>query len=458
MDNITRKIAAYASSLTFNHLDEATRHAITQRLIDALGCGLGAHDCEPAQIGRRLAAGATPGKYAGRVLFYGDRLPAEMAAFINTTMIRNFDFNDRYPGGHPSDALGPLIALASEMPVRGERFLASMTVMYEIFARLSDSTQLSRRGWDQGFAISIAAAAGVCNLLRLPLQTIANAIGIAASSNVPLRVTRSGELTPWKSVATAYAARNGLFAACLAAEGMAGPGHAFEGRAGLFDNITGPFTLVDFPTEGGPSLTPRVQLKYWPIETNGQPVVWAALELRKVLAAPDIKAVEVFANKFTWFEIGSEPEKWDPQTRETADHSLPFIFARAFMDGPITTRSFTEDKVRDPALRPLMSKLTVTVDDALEAMLPRMVLRVTVTAVNGAQHSVEVVDPLGHPDNPMQDKDIGQKFSAMAEPILGGQRCRSVLGALWQFREASEVATLFSMLDLKNERQFQLSG
>jgi 2-methylcitrate dehydratase len=448
MDNITKQIAGYASSLSFNNLDEATRHAATQRLIDALGCGLGAHDCEPAQIGRRLAAGETPGKYAGRVLFYGDRLPAESAGFINTTMIRNFDFNDRYPGGHPSDALGPLIALAGAMPIDGKRFLAAMSVMYEIFARLCHSTQLSRRGWDQGFAISIAAAAGVGNLLGLPLRTIANAIGIAASSNVPLRVTRSGELTPWKSVATAYAARNGLFAACLAAEGMAGPGHAFEGRAGLFENVTGPFTLADFPTEGGASLTPRVQLKYWPVETNGQPVIWAALELRKSLEPADIEAIEVFANKFTWFEIGSEPEKWDPQTRETADHSLPYIFARAFVDGPITTRSFTDDKVRDPALRPLMSKLKVTVDDALEAVLPRMVLRITVTATNGKQHSVEIVDPLGHPDNPMQDKDIEAKFSAMAEPVLGPQRCRRALDALWQVRGADDVGALFAMLDL----------
>lgn len=452
MDNITRQIAGYASSLSFNNLDEATRHGATQRLIDALGCGLGAHDCEPAQIGRRLAAGETPGKYPGRVLFYGDRLPAELAAFINTTMIRNFDFNDRYPGGHPSDALGPLIALASAMSVDGKRFLASMSVMYEIFARLSNSTQLSRRGWDQGFAISISAAAGVCNLLGLPLQATANAIGIAASSNVPLRVTRSGELTPWKSVATAYAARNGLFAACLAAEGMAGPGHAFEGRAGLFENVTGPFTLADFPTEGGPSLTPRVQLKYWPVETNGQPVIWAALELRKALAASDIKAIEVFANKFTWFEIGSEPEKWDPQTRETADHSLPYIFARAFVDGPITTHSFTEDKVRDPAIRPLMSKLKVTVDDALEAVLPRMVLRVTATETNGKQHSVEIVDPLGHPDNPLQDKDIEEKFNAMAEPVLEPERCRRSLDAFWKVRDADNIGALFALLDLKPQR------
>jgi 2-methylcitrate dehydratase len=282
------------------------------------------------------------------------------------------------------------------------------------------------------------------------LQATANAIGIAASSSVPLRVTRSGELTPWKSVATAYAARNGLFAACLAAEGMAGPGHAFEGRAGLFENITGPFTLVDFPTEGGPSLTPRVQLKYWPVETNGQPVIWAALDLRKSLAASDIEAIEVFANKFTWFEIGSEPEKWDPQTRETADHSLPYIFARAFVDGPITTRSsFTDDKVRDPALRPLMSKLKVTVDDALEAMLPRMVLRVTAITTDGSEHKVEIVDPLGHPDNPMQDNDIEEKFSAMAEPVLGADRCRRSLDALWKARNADNVGALFAMLDLK---------
>src|SRR5262249_53053741 len=161
-------------------------------------CALGARDCAPAQIGRRLSAGETPGRYAGRVLYYGDQLGAESAGFINTTMIRNFDFNDRYPGGHPSDALGPLIALASTMNVDGKRFCAARSVMYEIFARLADSAQLSRRGWDQGFGISIGAAAGVCNLLGLSLETTANAVGIAASSNVPLRVSRSGELTAWK--------------------------------------------------------------------------------------------------------------------------------------------------------------------------------------------------------------------------------------------------------------------
>ena len=195
------------------------------------------------------------------------------ARFINSAMIRNFDFNDRYPGGHPSDGLGALLALAGAAAVSGQQFLTAMVVLYEIFARLSDAAKLSRRGWDQGHAIAIATAAGVGNLLGLSVEPTAHAVGIAASSNVPLRVTRSGELTQWKNAATAYAARDGLFAALLAAEGMEGPANAFEGRNGLWEKITGPFDLEPFADRGGRDLTPRVQLKYWPIETNGQPAV-----------------------------------------------------------------------------------------------------------------------------------------------------------------------------------------
>jgi 2-methylcitrate dehydratase len=110
MDTITRQIAEYASALTFQDLDTATVQAATQRLIDALGCALGAHDCEPAQIGRRIAQGQAAGRYPGHVVCHGGEAPLEIASFINTAMIRNLDFNDRYPGGHPSDCLGALLA------------------------------------------------------------------------------------------------------------------------------------------------------------------------------------------------------------------------------------------------------------------------------------------------------------------------------------------------------------
>ena len=451
MDTITAQIAEYAASTSFGDLTEEAVHSATQRLVDSLGCALGAYDCEPAAIGRRLASGEAPGKYPGRVLCFGDRLPAESAAFINTTMIRNLDFNDRYPGGHPSDCLGALLALAGATKVDGKRFIASMIVIYEVFARLSDATKLSRHGWDQGYAVGIATAAGVCNLLKLATEATAHAVGIVAAANLPLRVTRSGELTPWKNVATAYATRNGLFAALLAAEGMIGPANAFEGRNGLWEKVTGPFELAPFPNRGGVYLTPRVQLKYWPIETNGQPAVWAALELRAKADPRDLKAIDVFTSKFTWFEIGSEPQKWDPKTRETADHSLPYIFARALVDGPIRVSSFSDEAVRDASLRPLMQKITVIPDEAIEALLPaKTLLRVVATATDGTRYCVEVVNPLGHPDNPMQNHHIEEKFMTLAEPVLGKDPCRKALDRWWRVESSDDVSALMQLLDIPN--------
>jgi 2-methylcitrate dehydratase len=452
MDQLTGQIAAFANGLRFDDLGDDVVHAATQRLIDALGCALGAHDCEPAEIGRRLAAGQTAGKFAGRTLFKDAVLPVEIAGFINATMIRNFDFNDRFPGGHPSDGLGAHLALAGMGGIDGKRFLTAMVVTYEIFIRLSESSNMRHLGWDQGFAVALSATSGLCNLLGLSVEQTANAIGITATATVPLRVTRSGELTPWKNVATAFAARNGAFAAMLASEGMIGPGSSFEGRAGLFDNVTGPFEIAPFPTEGGEFKIPTTLLKYWPLETNGQPVVWAALEMREKIQLDDIGSIEsihVLCDEFTRFEIASEPEKWDPQTRETADHSLPYIFARALVDGPLNVGSFDEALVRDAALRPLLQKIKVTTDPAIEALLPEvMMVRVIAQMTDGTSYEVEISNPLGHPANPMQDTDIEEKFRAQAAPVLGADRCGDALAAWWKVGEAPDMRPLIEGLDI----------
>jgi 2-methylcitrate dehydratase len=240
-----------------------------------------------------------------------------------------------------------------------------------------------------------------------------------------------------------------LFAALLAAEGMSGPGNAFDGRNGLWERVTGRFELAPFPNQGGDYLTPRVQLIYWPIETNGQAAVWAALELGSKVNPSDLKEIDIFTSKFTWFEIGSEPEKWDPKTRETADHSLPYIFARSLVDGPITVNSFSDEAVRDASLRPLMARIKVIPDDSIEALLPaKTVIRVSATAIDGTRHTVEVVNPLGHPDNPMQDRHIEEKFTALAAPVLGQQRCRTALDSWWSVRDAKNIGELIQLVDI----------
>ena len=112
MDNLTRQIADFAAELSYEKLPQKVIAAATRFLVDSLACGIAAYDCESARMGLYLARGAAPDCYPGRILFHGEKSTAESAAFVNTAMIRNLDFNDQYPGGHPSDCLGAFLAVA----------------------------------------------------------------------------------------------------------------------------------------------------------------------------------------------------------------------------------------------------------------------------------------------------------------------------------------------------------
>src|SRR5206468_10816269 len=148
MDNLTRQIANFAAELSYEHLSEEVVAAATRFLVDTLACGIAAYDCESAQIGLRLARGAAPQRYPGRIILHGGRSTAESAAFVNTAMIRNLDFNDQYPGGHPSDCLGAFLAIAESARTDGRRLLAATVIAYELFVRISDATGLRYNGWD----------------------------------------------------------------------------------------------------------------------------------------------------------------------------------------------------------------------------------------------------------------------------------------------------------------------
>jgi 2-methylcitrate dehydratase len=450
MDDLTRRIADYASSLSFDELPEEVVLAGTQRMVDSLACAIAAYRCESANIARNLARGAAPDRYPGRILGFGERSTAESAAFVNTAMIRNLDFNDQYPGGHPSDCLGAFLSIAEAAAADGRRLLSSMVVAYELFVRFNDATGLRMKGWDQGFVIGVCTAAGVGNLLCLPAELLGEAIAITAVANVPMRNSRAGELSLWKGAATAFATRNGLFATLLAAEGMTGPDRPFEGKHGLWDLITGPFELAPLGGRGGPFRTPDVQLKYWPVEYNAQLVVWAALELRSKVDWRELADVDIGAYTFAYSEIGSDPEKWDPKTRETADHSLPYIFARVLVDGTIGVASFEESAFRDPSLRPLMAKIRVRIDEEVDARYPETVsMKVDAKTSDGKSYTYSPRDPLGHNKNPMQDKDIKAKFLGVGAPVLGSARASAALERWWDLPHISDISEALALLDVE---------
>jgi 2-methylcitrate dehydratase len=452
MDALTRQIADFASRLSYDQLPATVVAAARRFLIDTMACAITARDCESVWIGLRLAEGAAPRRYPGRIICHSQKSSAESAAFVNTAMIRNLDFNDQYPGGHPSDCLGALLALAEAANTDGRRLISALVVAYELFVRISDSTGLRYKGWDQGFAAGIATAAGVGHLLRLPPEQIAEAVAIIAVANIPMRNTRAGELSLWKGTATAFATRNGVFAALLAAEGMTGPDRPFEGKHGLWDLISGPFKLEPLPTERGPYRSPDVQLKAWPVEYNAQLAVWAALELRAKIDWRGLAEIDIGTYTFAYTEIGSEPEKWDPKTRETADHSMPYIFAKVLVDGTIGVAAFEESAYRDASIRPLMNKIRIHLDDEVIALYPGVVaMRVRAKTTQGQVIELFSRDPLGHTNNPMKDEDVRSKFTENSEPVLGAEQTAAILDDWWKVTDLSapQLAGALDLLDRK---------
>jgi 2-methylcitrate dehydratase len=188
-------------------------------------------------------------------------------------------------------------------------------------------------------------------------------------------------------------------------------------------------------------------LKYWPVEYNAQAGVWAALELRARMRLADVARIDIATYWSTWHEIGSEPEKWDPKTRETADHSLPYIFARALVDGGITVGSFDEAAYADPSLRPLMAKIGVREDAEIEKQFPDVVvMRVTATTQDGGETVVEVTNPKGHDRNPMTFDDVAVKFRGLVEPALGAAATATALEQWATIRRARALTPAMDLL------------
>jgi 2-methylcitrate dehydratase len=292
-----------------------------------------------------------------------------------------------------------------------------------------------------------AAAAGF--LLGLSAAQVADAIAIAVTASVATRQTRAGELAMWKGCATATAAKAGLFAAQLAREGMTGPTAAFEGRHGLGEQVTGPFEIGALGGGGQPFAIERTNFKFFAAEYHAQAPLAMALTLRGKVRVEEIDTIDVQIYAMAYSEIGSEPAKWDPRTRETADHSLPYMLAIALRDGRITPASFEPQRYLDPSLRPLMNKIRVAESPDFTRRFPQELRsQIDVTARSGQRFTERAEYPKGHARNPMTDADVETKFRDLAGDALGAPRANAALQTLWRLEEAPRAGVVLDALTL----------
>ena len=446
MDKTSETLSRYVTSLRYADLSPRTVQEAKRHLIDSLGCAMGGYPSEPAAIARRMAP-AWSGAPSARLLGDGRPTTPEAAAFANSVMIRFLDANDTYiarGSGHPSDMLGALLAAAELGGVSGKDLLLATVAGYEVFGALADQVPLRDRGWDQGVFVAPASAAAAGLLLGLSAVQMADAIAIAATANVATRQTRAGELAMWKGCATAAAAKAGLFAAQLAQAGMTGPTAAFEGRHGLCEQVTGPFEIGALGGRGRPFAIERTNFKFFPAEYHAQAPLAMALALRGKVRTEEIEAIEVQIYAMAYSEIGSEPAKWDPRTRETADHSLPYMLAVALRDGRITPASFEPQRYLDSSLRPLMNRIRVAESPEFTRRFPQELgSQIEVVTRSGQRFTTRAEYPKGHARNPMTDDDVETKFRDLSLDVLGAEQ---VNAALWHLDEAPRTSAVLDTL------------
>jgi 2-methylcitrate dehydratase len=251
----------------------------------------------------------------------------------------------------------------------------------------------------------------------------------------------------WKGCATAAAARAGVFAALLAKEGMTGPTAAFEGFNGVWELVTGKFELGRLGGEDASYGIERTNMKFFPSEYHSQAPLWMAVNLRSRVRLPEIAAIRVQTYHIAYSEIGSEPEKWNPQTRETADHSLPYLLALALMDGRIAHDSFSIQRMQDHATRGLMQKIEISENAEFTRRFPRELTTEIVIETRSGERVTETASyPRGHVENRMTDGEIEQKFAQQADRGMAPAARDRLLAALWEIDRAARIGDVLELV------------
>jgi 2-methylcitrate dehydratase len=451
LDRLQSRLAGYAAALDYAALPPSTVQAAKVRVIDTLGALAGGFDGEPCAIARRMAA-RTPLADGATVYGTATRTTPEMAAFANATAARYVELNDVYhwpgsAGGHPSDVVMPLLGVAEHAGKGGRDVIAAVVLAYEIYLRLSDA--IGRTAFDCANFACLGIAAGSAKLLGLPAGQIGDSLSMAAVPNSILRQVRTGHLSMWKAVTAGHAGKAGVFAALLAREGMNAPFLPFEGKSGWCDHIAGKRFALD--VMGGNGVSFKIE------DTMIKPRSSCATTISSILAAEkvaprvmqrlgEVERITVETYERAKIGMGTGEHHWDPDSRETADHSIPYVVAAALMDGAVTPRQFDNEHLASAELRGLLRKIEVVVNDDYTRDYEKVPVvhrsRVNVVLRGGERLSGEAGGDLGDLSQPKSDADMSRKFLGTAEPFLGAGRAKAALELLWKLDTLADVAPI----------------
>ena len=417
-----QKMAKFVTSRSYNDLSGNAIRELKIRLLDSLGCAIGALEGEPIKKLKEQLD-----DFGGNPLVSlvgGGKTAPDRAAFYNSALVRYLDFNDSYLAKnetcHPSDNIGSILAAAQYADKNGKDFLIALAIAYQVQCRLSDEAPVRDKGFDHTVQGAYGAAAGAAFALGLDEQKTANAIVIAATAYNALRVTRTGNLSNWKGLAFPSAGWTSTHSAFLAMRGITGPQEVFEGNKGFKETISGNFQ-INWQEEGLGKVTETI-IKRFNAEIHSQATLEGIQELKLLYRFDPQEIDKIVLNTFdVAFNIiggGEEGGKKNITKKEEADHSLPYMMSVLLLDGNVLPAQYLPERILRKDVQELLQKVFVYEKKEYSDRFPAEVgCDITITLKNGTLFQIDKKDYKGFLTRPASWEMIVEKFLNLSAPF-----------------------------------------
>jgi 2-methylcitrate dehydratase len=454
MTSITRQMADFAINLNYEDIPAPELKEAKRFLLDSVGCALAAVDNEDmAAIYRFIdKLGGTP---EASLIGTGAKTNAANAALMNSLLVRALDYNDIYweqDPSHPSDIIFGAISPAEALGKGGKDALVGILIAYELEMRwcLACFPGVREVGWHHATLTQFVSPFVAGRIYDLDADQMVAAAGISGSSHFTLGGVVAGHLTNMKNTADPLATQAGVLAALMAREGYSGPVEVIEGKEG-FQHVIHNVTLkpeILLEDLGTRFLITECAYKAFPTEALTHQPISAVLNImdKQDLVAEDLTEIHIQTTT-RGADILSDPSKYDPQTKETADHSLPYCIAAAAADGGLWPTSFEEEKLFDPRVRALLPKIKVVANKEIDDLFPGVKRAIATLTTQDGRRFTETVDyAKGSPQNPMSDKEIIAKFRANASGAVSQARQDEIIDATWNLEDLTHMGDYMRLL------------
>ncbi|MFC1899870.1 MmgE/PrpD family protein [Chloroflexota bacterium] len=455
---IARKLADYALGYKYENLPEEVIHAAKRRILDTLGCAIGGYNSTASEAIREVISGlGTSGK--ATVIGSGLKANCPNAALANGMMTRYLDYMDQvtipvgnwYGYAHPSEVIPGLLAMAEREHLSGTKVINSTSLAYDLSARFAEAAAvipIAKKGFAPDtlgiFVMPIISG----KLLGLNATQIENAIGISGSHGMVLGILDAAKETNTmaKNMRFPNTAYQGIMAAFLAEKGFTGPTRVLEGESGFISSVMGGDfdigKLVDF--DSGFRIL-KAESKAWAACGTIQGHLNATLNIvnEHDLKPADVASIQIWAGTRSVQHTG-DPAKHYPKNKETADHSAHYVTAVAIKERALGPAQYASEKYDDPVIKDLISKISFDVDMSLDKYGRAGITEITTH--DGKVHSCRIEYPKGHPDNPMTDEEINDKFYSLAEPPMGKDKAIKIIDTVYSLEQMSDIGQLMDML------------